>query len=106
MRRSNMFLTTAAAAVVSLSINGTSHAQVTQDDATKTIAMCAGISSDLERLSCYDDLSRQVAGNQANGTDAAKKSSVPQHNSATAAATIAPAPQAAPAQAASSENSG
>jgi type VI secretion system VasI family protein len=101
MRRSNMFSTTAAAAVVALSLNGTSQAQVTQDDATKTIAMCAGISSDLERLSCYDDLSRQ-----ATGSDAAKKSSAAQQGSATAAATVAPAPQAAAAPAVSSDDSG
>jgi type VI secretion system protein VasI len=28
----------------------------------KAIALCAGITSDLKRLTCYDDLSRQIAG--------------------------------------------
>src|SRR5258708_30658384 len=41
---------------------GTARAQITENDAGKTVAMCAGISSDLQRLSCYDDLSRQVGG--------------------------------------------
>jgi type VI secretion system VasI family protein len=93
MRRCNAFLTNVAVAMVVLSIGGTARAQVSQDDASRTIAktaaMCAGISSDLQRLSCYDDLSRQVAG-----SDAAQKitSSTPE-NPATAAAATAPATQ-------------
>jgi type VI secretion system VasI family protein len=91
MRLSDAFLTSVAAAMVALSIGGTAQAQVTQDDATKTIAMCAGISSDLQRLSCYDDLSHQVAGSDA----AQNKTSSPAANSATAPAATAPATQTA-----------
>jgi len=87
MRRSAAFLTHMAAAIVALSFDGPTRAQVTQQDAAKTIAMCAGISSDLQRLSCYDDLSRQVRSSDT----AQNKTSSPPENSAAAAAAMAPA---------------
>jgi hypothetical protein len=87
MRRSYAFLTNMAAAIVALSVGGTTRAQVAQVDATKTIAMCAGISSDLQRLSCYDDLSRQDR--------AQNKTSLPPENSTTAPTAMAPATTAA-----------
>jgi type VI secretion system VasI family protein len=87
MRRSDAFLTNMAAAIVALSIGGTTRAQVTQEDEAKTIAMCAAISSDLQRLSCYDDLSRQV---RSSGTAQNKTSSSPE-NSIAAPTAMAPA---------------
>jgi type VI secretion system VasI family protein len=39
-------------------------AQADPDDISKKPKMCAAIASDLERLSCYDDLSHQVMGNE------------------------------------------
>jgi type VI secretion system protein VasI len=36
-------------------------AQAADGETAKTVAMCAGIASDLRRLSCFDDLSRQVS---------------------------------------------
>lgn len=91
MRRSDAFLTNMAAAIVALSIGGTTRAQVPQQDAAKTIALCAGISSDLQRLSCYDDLSRQLRGSDT----AQNKTSPPPENSAAAPTAIAPAATAA-----------
>lgn len=91
MRRSDAFLTNMAAAVVALSIGRTTRAQAMQQDAAKTIAMCAGISSDLQRLSCYDDLSRQVRSSDT----AQNKSSSPPENSAASSAAMAPAATAA-----------
>jgi type VI secretion system VasI family protein len=91
MRRSGTFLTNMAAAIVALCVGGTIRAQVTQEDATKTIAMCAGISSDLQRLSCYDDLSRQVRSSDT----AQNKTSASPDNSAAAPAAMAPATSAA-----------
>ncbi|HWX62335.1 type VI secretion system-associated protein TagO [Bradyrhizobium sp.] len=90
MRRSDAFLTNMAAAIVALSVGGTIRAQVTPQDA-KTIATCAGISSDLQRLSCYDDLSRQVRSSDT----AQNKTSSPPENSAAAPAAMAPAVTAA-----------
>jgi len=91
MRRSETFLTNMAAAIVALFVGGTIRAQGTQEDATKTIAMCAGISSDLQRLSCYDDLSRQVRSSDTSQN----KTASPPDNSATAPAATAPATSAA-----------
>jgi type VI secretion system VasI family protein len=90
-----------AAAIVALSVGGTTLAQVTQEDAAKTIAMCVGISSDLQRLHCYDDLSRQVGSHDI----AQSKTSSPPENSAAAPAAMAPATTAAGSPA-SSEDSG
>jgi len=101
MRRSGTFLTNMAAAIVALCVGGTIRAQVTQEDATKTIAMCAGISSDLQRLSCYDDLSRQVRSSDT----AQNKTASPPDNSATAPPATAPATSAAGSQG-DSEDSG
>jgi type VI secretion system VasI family protein len=101
MRRSDAFLTNMAAAIVALSIGGTIRAQVMQQDAARTVALCAGISSDLQRLSCYDDLSRQIRS-----TDTAQnKSSSPPENSAAASTAMAPAATAAGSHA-NSEDSG
>jgi len=56
------FLIGFAAIFIASSPVGIAGAQITENEAGKTVAMCAGISSDLQRLSCYDDLSRQVGG--------------------------------------------
>jgi type VI secretion system VasI family protein len=101
MRRSNAFLTNLAAAIVALSIGGTTRAQVPQQDAAKTIALCAGISSDLQRLSCYDDLSRQLRSSDT----AQNQTSSPPENSTAAPAATAPAASAAGSHA-NSEDSG
>jgi type VI secretion system VasI family protein len=64
--------------------------------------MCRGISSDLQRLACYDDLSRQVLGSGA----VQGKTSPPPDNSAAAVAAPGSAAQAAPAASAGSEDNG
>src|SRR3977135_610641 len=61
MKRPDILIGIAAILIASFPV-GTARAQITENDAGKTVAMCAGISSDLQRLSCYDDLSRQVGG--------------------------------------------
>jgi type VI secretion system VasI family protein len=101
MGRCSAFLTNVAVATVVLSINGTTRAQVGQDEANKTIAMCRGISSDLQRLSCYDDLSRQVLGNAVQ-----EKAASSQDNSAIAAPAPGSVAQTAAAPSASAEDSG
>ena len=101
MRRSDIFLTNVALAIVALFIGGTAQAQAPHEDASKTIAMCAGISSDLQRLSCYDDLSRQVGGS----ATAQNKTSQPPENSAAASAAAAPATQTAAGSPANAQDS-
>lgn len=100
MRRSDAFLTNLGAAIIAISIGGVARAQVPQDEATKTVAMCAQITSDLQRLSCYDDLSRQVIG----GDPAPKKPSSPTESSAAAAAPMAPATPTAAGSTANSQD--
>jgi type VI secretion system VasI family protein len=101
MKRSCAVLTNVAVATVALSVGGISQAQVGQDDASKTVAMCRGISSDLQRLSCYDDLSRQVLGS---GTVQEKASSP--DKSGPAASAPGSAVQAATGPSANSEDNG
>jgi hypothetical protein len=62
MKRPDFLVMRIAAILIAGFLGGIAHAQTNENDA-KTIAMCAGISSDLQRLSCYDDLSRQVGDN-------------------------------------------
>jgi hypothetical protein len=56
------FALTSLAALYIIANGGCAAAQVDPNDATKKPAMCAAISSDLQRLSCYDDLSHRVTG--------------------------------------------
>lgn len=102
MGRSCAFWANVAVAAAALSVSGATRAQVGQDDANKTVAMCRGISSDLQRLACYDDLSRQVLGS---GTAQEKTSSSPDNSVSTATAPGS-AVQAAPGPSTSSEDSG
>jgi len=72
------FLIGIATVFIASSAAGTARAQITENDAGKTVAMCAGISSDLQRLSCYDDLSRQVGGASTAQKETATQAASPQ----------------------------
>jgi len=72
------FLIAIATVFIASSAAGTARAQITENDAGKTVAMCAGISSDLQRLSCYDDLSRQVGGASTAQKETAVQAASPQ----------------------------
>jgi hypothetical protein len=93
------FLIGIATIFIASSPIGATHAQITENDAGKTVAMCAGISSDLQRLSCYDDLSRQVGGNTQKET--AAQASSPETTPATPVA-----PNAAGSSSGSSDTGG
>jgi type VI secretion system VasI family protein len=76
------FLIGIATVLIASSLVGIARAQNTENDAGKTVAMCAGISSDLQRLSCYDDLSRQLAGDGTAQKETAAQAASPQTTSA------------------------
>jgi type VI secretion system VasI family protein len=77
------FLAAAATIFIASCPAGTARAQITEKDAAKTVAMCAAISSDLQRLSCYDDLSRQVAGGSTAQKETAAQAASPENAHAT-----------------------
>lgn len=60
MARRYVFLLGWATLLALVSSGLSAAAQTASDDKSKTVAMCAVISSALERLSCYDELTRQV----------------------------------------------
>jgi hypothetical protein len=82
MKRPDILIGIAAILIASSPV-GTARAQITENDAGKTVAMCAGISSDLQRLSCYDDLSRQVGGASTAQKETAAQAASPQTTPAT-----------------------
>jgi len=53
---------TSLAALYIIANGGCAAAQPDLNDPAKNAAMCAAISSDLQRLSCYDDLSHRILG--------------------------------------------
>jgi hypothetical protein len=77
MKRPDILIGIAAILIASSPV-GTARAQITENDVGKTVAMCAGISSDLQRLSCYDDLSRQVGGASTAQKETAAQAASPQ----------------------------
>jgi hypothetical protein len=77
MKRPDILIGIAAILIASSPV-GIARAQITENDAGKTVAMCAGISSDLQRLSCYDDLSRQVGGASTAQKETAAQAASPQ----------------------------
>jgi hypothetical protein len=80
------FLPGIAAVFIASSPIGTARAQISENDAAKTVAMCAGISPDLQRLSCYDDLSRQIGGAGIAQKETAAQAARPEATPATPAA--------------------
>jgi type VI secretion system VasI family protein len=93
MNRPHFLIGTAIIFIASSPI-GTARAQITEHDAAKTVAMCARISSDLQRLACYDDLSRQVGGGNTAQKDTAAQAANPQTTPATPAIPNAMGPSA------------